>query len=308
MSDKSKNQLPDNVNWEYLKRFKICAESKNFKEAAHKISTSANALSAQIDALEESLGTPLFERVNQNRTSTLTHHGERIVQLVSMASLYLSGSRPVKNVPILQEEEKQKIRIVTTPGLADTFLPKLIDPFLSNYSHYQIEVIGVGPAVKIQGDEIVIRADIKDQKDIVKETLFDTSLNLYAHSEYLKKMGTPTTLEDLQHHHILAFNAFNYGSSNWVWGFLRTKGLSVTAPLLSDSIDFLHEMCCKGHGILELPDIYPRSPDLIRVLKNIESPKYSIMMAFHKSCLSKSNMTDFLNFTLNLTQSSLDGV
>lgn len=297
MTDAKKSTLLDDINWEHLKRFKICAESKSFKDAAQKIGTSTNALSHQIDTLERELGFTLFELINHNRTLRLTDHGERILQLVSMAHLYLNGSRPLSSEHILQEEAQQKIKIVTTPGLADTFLSKVVHAFLIKYPHYHFEVIAVGPAAKIQSDEIMIRSDIKNQKDIIKEVLFELPMNLYASKEYLEKMGEPSKKEDLQFHKILAFQAHNYGSSNWA--LLKTEGLYTEIPISSNSINFLHDMCCQGYGIVELPEIYPRQPNLIRILENIESPKFTICLAFHKEILNKKGISEFVKFILN---------
>lgn len=300
MKDAKKSILPDDINWEHLKRFKICAESKSFKEAAEKIDTSTNALSQQINSLEKELGFTLFELVNHNRTLKLTHHGDRVLQLVSMAQLYLNGSRPLNKEQILQEEAQHKIKIVTTPGLADTFLGKIFHAFLTKYPDYQIEVLAVGPAIKIQDDEIMIRADIKNQKDIIKETLFDLPMNLYASEDYIKKMGKPINLEDLQYHKILVFQGLNYGSSNW--GLLRTRGFFIDTPIISNSIDFLYYMCCQGHGILELPEIYPQKQNLVRIFENIDSPKFTISLAFRKEILLKIGISEFVNFIVNSCQ------
>lgn len=289
--------VPDNVNWEYLKRFKICAESKNFKEAAQKINTSPHALGSQLDALEESFGFPLFERVNHNRTSKLTPQGGYVLQLVSMASRYLSGSRSLKNAQVVKEEEKQKIRIVTTPGTASSIVPKIIHAFLLRYDNYQFDVDAFGPLPKMQPEDIVIRSDIKDHKDITKEILCEFSMNLYASKDYLERKGEPFTLNDLEHHNILAFNTFAYGNTNWP--LVHHKGVPLFTPILSNSIDFLYEMCRQGHGILEIADIYPISSELVHVLKDIKSPRFPIYVAFNKSLKLNPKFSHFLAFLLN---------
>ena len=297
MANTKESQLPDNINWEYLKRFKVCAESKNFKEAAQKINTSPHALGSQIDNLEESLGFSLFERVNQNRTSKLTPQGEHVLQLVSIASLYLSGSRPLKGTQIPKGEDKQKIRIVTTPGLASSILPYIIHSFFLRYDNYQFEVDVYGPIPKMQPEDIVIRSDIRDHKDIVKELLCEMSMNLYASKSYIEKRGEPFTLNDLEHHEILAFNTFTYGNTNWA--LVHHKGIPLSTPLLSNSINFLYEMCIKGHGILEIADIQPISSELVQVLKNIKSPRFPIYVAFNKSIKHNPKFSHFLAFLLN---------
>ncbi|MGI4851763.1 MAG: LysR family transcriptional regulator [Janthinobacterium lividum] len=296
MTDSKKSILPDDINWDHLKRFKICAESKNFKEAAAKIGTSTTALSHQIDTLEIELNYKLFELVNHNRTLKLTDQGNHLFQMVSMAHLYLNGSRPTDSDYLNQQKLKRKVKIKTTPGLAANFLPNIIDKFLVDHNEYQFEIFASGPVGEIQNDEIVIRSDIKNQKDIIKELIGKISLNLYASKDYIAKMGEPLKIEDLQNHKVLSFSASTYGNTNWA--LLPNQGFPVSTQISSNSADFLHGMCCQGYGIVELAEIYPRSNQLVHILKDIKSPKHPIYLAFHKSNLVKSEIVEFLRFSL----------
>lgn len=292
------------INWEYLKRFKICADTKSFRKAAELLAIRPNAIVSQLNTLEADLGFNLFERINHNRTTRLTFQGEKIYQLISLASLYLSGSRPYdENIKEILKPQNQ-IKIVTTPGLARSLLPYLISDFLKTNPDYVIKVISSGPSIEISDDEIFIRSDVKDQPDIIKEVLGEVSMNLYASENYLQNYGIPESVSDLQYHKIFTFDSVTYGNTNW--GLLSSKGFPVATQIFSDSIEFLHEMCCQDYGIVELAHIYKRSKKLVQILRNIEVPKHTIYLSYSKKSYSNLNIAPFIKFTREYCQNDFE--
>ena len=71
--------------------------------------------------------------------------------------------------------------------------------------------------------------------------------------EYLKKQGTPETLDDLKHHQMLHYNLSN--SSTWKLTDKQGKQhfINVDAKISANNGDFLKDMAIAGHGIIMIP-------------------------------------------------------
>ena len=104
---------------ELLLAFEAAARQLSFTRAAEELSLTQSAISRQIQALEESLGTKLFER--RTRSLLLTESGQRFYQLV-------------QGVLVELDEATQKLRgataartvtVTTTPGFASPTLVEL---------------------------------------------------------------------------------------------------------------------------------------------------------------------------------------
>lgn len=111
-----------------LKTFRTVATLLHFHKAARVLNYSQSAVSAQIQALEESLETRLFDRLPR-RGVTLTEAGERLLDytdrilgLTDEARSVVSGSRP-----------KGQLHIRMPETLSVHYLPRLLGGFRAAY-------------------------------------------------------------------------------------------------------------------------------------------------------------------------------
>ena len=78
-----------------LQIFRILAEELNFTRTAERVHTVQSNVTAQIKALEEELGVPLFDRLG--RKVTLTDAGHRFLPFAEQALIAMEeGQRAVK--------------------------------------------------------------------------------------------------------------------------------------------------------------------------------------------------------------------
>ncbi|WNW09789.1 transcriptional regulator CynR [Pseudomonas sp. DTU_2021_1001937_2_SI_NGA_ILE_001] len=109
----------------HIQYFHAVAEHLSFTRAAASLHVSQPALSQQIRLLEESLGTPLFDR--SGRTLRLTDAGEVYLQYVRRASHELREARQA--IHDVSDLSRGSLRVAVTP----TFTTYLVGPIVAAF-------------------------------------------------------------------------------------------------------------------------------------------------------------------------------
>ena len=105
--------------------------------------------------------------------------------------------------------------------------------------------------------------------------LFKTTYSLYASPDYLEEYGTPLTIEDLDHHHLISFG-FSYNFSlqgHFIWSLNVGRKLERPARKAYIEVDSslgTLKAVRLGLGIAELGDV-ETYPDLVKVLPELRS-------------------------------------
>ena len=226
-------------------------DAGGISRAAEQLGIAKSAVSRRLVDLETRLGIRLLNRTT--RTSSLTEAGrgfyERSIKIVDDIS-ELNALASDSNTCL-----EETINLAAPLSFGLSHLAPAIDDFLSlhpeltiniNFSDRQINLIeeGLDLAVRI--------ADLKDSSLIARK-LSPIRTQLCASPEYLKKQGTPETLDDLKHHPLLHYNLSNTSS----WKLTDSQGeqhfIHVKAKINANNGDFLKDMAIAGHGILMIP-------------------------------------------------------
>ena len=283
--------FPEDINWELLKRFLICASSKSFREATDKIGTSPSALGKQMEELENILGVHLFERVNDYRSNQLTHHGQLYYNYTKDIYFHLQELFTT----IRRESEKKKtIRLITTPGLAEHSLPKFLAAYKAKFQDVEIQIEAKAFAREIAPEEIMIRSGFSAQDQIVKKFLFSHKMHFYASKSYVEEYGSPEKLEELINHKNLALEGGKSRNTNKGTFFLNR--LEMFPDFSSNSLNLLFQLCKMGKGVLELPDIFRGVNELEKVLEGEPSTLRNIYIGYHPKIASQAHIANFLHF------------
>ena len=83
----------NDINLNLYKAFYVCAKCNSFKEASEKLYVTQPAISMQIKALENSLGTKLFYRSNTGLS--LTNEGKQLYNYIEKSYNYLTAGEKV---------------------------------------------------------------------------------------------------------------------------------------------------------------------------------------------------------------------
>lgn len=154
-----------------LQIFRILAEELNFTRTAELVHTVQSNVTAQIKALEEELGVPLFDRLG--RRVTLTDAGHRFLPFAVQALVAMEqGQRIVKT----GSEPSGPLRISAPESIVTYRLPPLLRKFRRRFPHVELSFrphVDASIALELESGKIDM---VIDMRDAVSNPAFDSVL------------------------------------------------------------------------------------------------------------------------------------
>src|SRR6266540_4372702 len=206
---RSRNGFTD-MDWDKLKIFHVVAEAGSFTHAGEQLGLSQSAVSRQVSALEQELNVPLFHR--HARGLILTEQGDLLYRTAHDVFMKLEAART--KLTDSREKPNGELRVNTTAGIGVHWLTPRLGEFFDLYPDIRINLITSDEELDLAMREadVAIRLRQPTQPDLIQRKLFSMHFHAYASPEYLKRSGTPRSLEDLDRHRIMVLggNAPNY--------------------------------------------------------------------------------------------------
>jgi DNA-binding transcriptional LysR family regulator len=116
-----------------LQIFRVLAEELNFTRTAERVHTVQSNVTAQIKALEDELGAPLFDRLG--RRVTLTDAGRRFLPFAEQALTAMEhGERAIRN----GSEPSGPLRISAPESILTYRLPVVLRNFRRKFPHVEV--------------------------------------------------------------------------------------------------------------------------------------------------------------------------
>jgi len=186
-----------------LELFCLAAELESFTAAAQAAGLNPAAVSRSVARLEERLGVRLFVRSTRrihltDGGRTYFEHCRQALSLMRDAESKITGE---------QSAPSGLLRIsIASPYGHYRVLP-LLPKFRTLYPQVQFEVNLSNRNVDFTGEDfdLAIRGRTPPDSSLVARKLEDAELVLVASPSYLKRAGTPRSLEDLAEHDCLQF-------------------------------------------------------------------------------------------------------
>lgn len=264
--------------WDKLRYFYYVADEKSLTRAAARLNTTQTTLSKHIKDLEHSLKTDLFIRRSQGME--LTRSGESLFSTVK--EIYAKTEILNDKFYNDKKEPEGELRILTTPGIASSWLMKYVPGFIKKYPKIHLTIIG---SLKVEeapfnGRMIKIISTQYLYYPIIQEYITTFNMNLYASENYLKKYGTPKNIKDLKQHKLISYENNKSGrlkgNTNW---FMAGNTDSV---LTVDSALALYYAAVADLGIVELPDQHPllSSGKLKPIKLEEQTPQHTICCSY----------------------------
>jgi DNA-binding transcriptional LysR family regulator len=206
-----------------IELFCQAAELSSFTAAANAAGVTPAAVSRSIARLEERLGVRLFVRTT--RQIRLTEGGRRYYEQCRQALLQLMEAE--REVTGAQAAPAGPLRIsVPTPYGHYRLLP-LLPQFRHLYPEVTLEVHVSNRNIDFLAEsyDIAIRGRTQVDSTLIARQLEDAELVLVAAPSYLKRAGTPASLDDLHAHECIQFDLPSTGRKI-AWPF-RVDGKEV---------------------------------------------------------------------------------
>lgn len=287
------------MNWNNFKLFYHVAKAGNITAAAKEGQVSQPALSRSIANLESRLNTKLFER--HTRGITLTHQGKVLFDEVDKIYARFELIRQ-----IFKNEYNQlagELRVFLDSGLLDTWFTYYIDQFISEYPKLYLSLISNDSKLDIIKNkvDIALCTDCIDSPLITKQKILTWRRKLYASPEYLKTMGEPTIINDLDHHHLIAFGEEQtYPTENMDWHLKigRDVGEPRIPFLKINSLRSMLMAAEKGRGIVSFSreSLLLKNSNLVEILPEVQGPQVDIHMVYLRQMRNVGKVKAFCDY------------
>jgi len=286
------------MDWDKLKVFHAVAEAGNFTKATYVLNLSQSAISRQIQSLEQTLKTQLFER--HARGLSLTENGE---YLFKTAHEVISKLKDVESTLIDKRDKLSgKLTVTTVVSFGTTWLTPRIQEFMKLSPEMEIELIFDDRELDLSTRQADIGIWMRRPKQLnyIQKKLIDIHYHIYGSTKYLEQYGHPKTVSELNKH---KFISYGKGAPSPVfnpdWALkLGVKDNKKRKPVMKvNSIYGLLLAVQSGVGLAALPDYITVSvPNIIKVLPQIEGPKTEAYFVYPQSLKNVARVITFRNF------------
>ena len=266
-------------DWNQVRAFLVTAEEGSFSAASRALGLTQPTLGRQVSALEDRLGVILFERLGRSLSLTpsgleLLDHVRAMGDAASRLSLTASGQ---------SQRIEGRVCITATDVVSMYLLPDALKRLREVAPGIEVEVVASNDVRDLRRREadIAIRHGRPEQPDLIAKLLRETSIHLYASSDYLDQHGRPTSPRDLSEAVFIGFDR-----SDRLLTRLNEIGLTLTKSnfkLISESGAVAWELVKQGLGIgLMAKEVGDRTPGVECLLPDLDPITVPIWLVTHR--------------------------
>jgi len=293
------------MDWDKLKVFHAAAEAGSFTHAGEQLGLSQSAVSRQVSALGQELNVSLFHR--HARGLILTEQGELLHHTAHDVFMKLEAARA--KLTDSKERPNGELKVSTSPGMGLHWLTPRLSEFIDLYPDIHITLITSDEELDLAMREadVAIRLRQPTQPDLIQRKLFSVRFHAYASPEYLKRFGTPKTLEDLDKHRVLLLGGTvvpNYFENRrWLMEVAR-NGKGPRTPILTiNNILGVQRACQRGIGIALLPDyLVEENGGLVQLFGESDTVSLDAYFAYPEELKSVARVQVFRDFLVSKAQ------
>lgn len=283
------------MDWDKLRIFHAVADAGSLTHAGDALHLSQSAVSRQIRALEESLGTTLFHR--HARGLILTEQGELLFEATSTMAKKLDAA--AARIRDSEEEVFGELKVTTTVGFGTLWLAPRLVKLYDRYPDLNIDLMLEERVLDLPMREadVAIRMKEPAQADLVRKRLLNIRMRLYATPEYLARAGRPARPEQMRDHRLICQNPSTPQVSAGAQLTHSVMGQGVHSTLMVNNYFGVLQGVLNHIGIGILPDYLTVDfPNLERVLPEIESGEVPVFLAYPEELRQSRRVTAFRDF------------
>ena len=289
------------VDWDKLRIFHAVAEAGSFTHAGETLNLSQSAVSRQISALEQSLGTPLFHR--HARGLILTEQGETLFQTAH--NVFAQLAKVQAQLAENKERPQGPLKISSTVAFGSVFLAPRMKEFVNLYPEIDVSLVLADTELDLsmRQADVAIRLTPPTQPDLVQRHLLTLRYRVYAAPEYLQQNGMPKSPRDLDRHKIVVYgDDARPPAQNLNW--LLTAGQKDSTPrrpaLRVNSIYAILRAVQSGLGIGALPEYMGRElGNLVEILPELQGPELDMFFVYPEELRDSARIVAFRDFIVD---------
>ncbi|MDN3397508.1 LysR family transcriptional regulator [Psychrobacter sp. APC 3426] len=270
---------------EDMAMFVRIVEAGSITKAAEQLNIAKSAVSRRLKELETRLGSQLISRTT--RQSNLTQAGEQYYQQVTHILSEVDALNEQASGAPTRIEGTLKMTAPLSFGLMH--LNDVIDEYANQHPNLNFELDFSDRHVDLieEGYELAIRIRELQDSSYQAKRLALIRYALCASPEYLKKTGTPETLEDLTEHEFLQYGLGKTSTLTLTDAQGKKHSHTIDAKIKATNGEFLVDLAVKGQGIVFIPTFiaYKRlaKGELVPILQQYQLPTLNAYAVYPKN-------------------------
>lgn len=294
--------------WKFMDRFDVMrlfvriVERANFSGAARDLQLPRASVTRAIQQLEAQLGVRLLDRTTRavRPTEDGTIYYRRCVQLLADLEEVESGFR--------DGEPKGPLCVDMQGTLARFFVMPALPEFIARHPAITLRLSETDRMVDLvaEGIDCVLRAGVLPDSALVGRQIASSEQLTLASPEYLRRYGVPTTLEELEHHRMVAYiassngqpYALDFSENGAVREVMMPYGITVRGAEIYTAAGVA------GLGLIQIPryrvEQQLREGALVAVLPHFPPPRLPISVLHPSSRHPSSRVRVFVTWLADL--------
>ena len=227
-------------------------DAGSFTLAADRLNIPKANLSRKISRLEGRLGVTLLERTT--RSQHITEAGKNYLE--HCRRIHLEVDLAEASIAQILNEVEGQLKIGASVGIGHEVLKPVLGRFMRQYPEINLQLDLLNRRVDLieQGFDLVIRIGTLEDSRLIAKRLGQVSRKIYASSEYLKRRGTITSIEQLDQYDFLLMSSVQSDGRVALSSGKQQQEFRVTPKMLVDDFLILKQMAIEGVGIAIIPD------------------------------------------------------
>jgi DNA-binding transcriptional LysR family regulator len=208
-----------------------------------------------------------------------------------------------------RERPSGDLKVTTTPGVGINWLIPRLGEFTSLYPEIRVQLMVTDEELDLSMREadVAIRTRKPTQPDLIQRKLFSIGFHAYCSPDYIKRFGTPRTLDDLDNHRIIILSDLqvpqHLQNRNWLIEAGR-NGAGPREPYFKvNNILGLLRGCQQGLGIAALPDyLVDENNRLVQLFGEADSIQLDTYFVYPEELKTVARVQVFRDFVVSKAQ------
>ncbi len=292
------------MNWNDIRYFLSLRDSGSLARAADQLGVNQSTVFRRIRELEKDLGTTLFDRRHAGEYR-LTPQGEMLLE--QARSMETASSNISRQLQGKDEELSGTIRVTAPEDVAVISLARHLADFRQRYPGISVDLLTSSRYFSLHRGEadVAIRASGDPTEDnVIPRKLADIHAGLYANPDYLATREAPSSTNDLDQHHLIAWGGeLTSNNPEFFQSQLDPE------PIRSNSLLLQRTLAEQGLGIVLLPEFLGETSTLLqRVAPGLRHPIGTLWMLYHSELRHTARIRAFVSFMHEALQQELGQV
>jgi DNA-binding transcriptional LysR family regulator len=271
--------MNNDFDWRLVRSLLAALDRGSLLGAARALNISQPTMGRHIAELEAQLGVVLFERSGRGVKPTAM-----ALRLANAARTMEEGANQLQRcVSGAAEETTGTVRITASQPVACVLLPPVLAQMRLTLPDIQVELVSSNDVTNLLRREadIALRMVQPAQASLIARKIGKVTLGAYAHSNYLRRRGTPRILADLASHDLITGDR----NKEIIKG-LAAQGLNLTAKNFTcrtdDLVAYWHAVRA-GLGVGFVADYLARhDTEILPLLPMLKIPPLPMWLTVHR--------------------------